>query len=59
MLKTDLFEEANVTDALLHRMPGNQSDAIGNYPFLVSRVEPFCHPRTHLNSWDYCFAHGN
>lgn len=29
MLKTDLFEEANVTDALLHRMPGNQSDAIG------------------------------
>jgi SAM-dependent methyltransferase len=29
MLKTDLFEEANVTDALLHRIPGNQSDAIG------------------------------
>lgn len=29
MLKTDLFEEANIVDTLLSRMPGKPSDAIG------------------------------
>jgi len=29
MLKTDLFEEANIVDALLHKMPGDPHDAIG------------------------------